>query len=48
MPEKQENTISESLKLTGTIYRILKDQKTISLAKAAMTKQIRFNRSFML
>ena len=31
--EKQESTISEGLKFTDSSYRILKIQKTISLAK---------------
>ena len=31
--EKQEITISETFKFTGSIYRILKSQKTISMAK---------------
>ena len=35
-----KSTISESIKFKGSIYRILKSQKTISLAKISLTKQV--------
>ena len=40
--QKQESTIIESLKFTGTIFKILKSQYTISLAKIALTKRFNF------
>ena len=39
MSEKQKSTISESLKSTGSIHKVPKAQKTISLAKIALTMQ---------
>ena len=38
MPEKQKSTVREWQKFTGSIYRILKTQKTISSAKISLTK----------
>ena len=40
MSEKKENTITEKLKFTGSIYRILKTQNTISFPKFAVAKQV--------
>ena len=40
MQEKQGITISESLTLAGTVYRILKSQKPTLLVKKLLTKQI--------
>ena len=37
--QRKGNTISESLKFTGSIYRILKSQKFFFLAKVLLTKQ---------
>ena len=39
MSEKEESTISESLKFIGSII-ILKDQKTIFLEMVSLTKQL--------
>ena len=39
MPEKQESTISESLKFTDLIYRILKIRKKISFAKIVLSEK---------
>ena len=41
MSENQDSTIRESLKFSGSIIRILKSQKTISLA-------VQLNRSFVM
>ena len=43
MPEKQKSTMSECLKFTGSIYRILNSQKTISLANVSLKEKFNFN-----
>ena len=43
MPEKQKSTMSECLKFTGSIYRILNSQKTISLENVSLKKKFNFN-----
>ena len=40
MSEKQESTISESLKFTGTIYRILKSQKNYFICENSIDRAI--------
>ena len=37
--EKLKNTISENLKFTGSIYRILKSQEIIFFTKVSLEKQ---------
>ena len=37
--EKLKNTISESLKFIGSIYRILKSQESIFFTKVSLEKQ---------
>ena len=45
MSEKQDSTISESFKFTGSIYRILKSQKTYFPPETFIDTAIQFNRS---
>ena len=39
MSEKRQSAISKILKFTGSVYRVIQSQKTISLAKISFTKQ---------
>lgn len=49
MSERQERTISESLKFIDSIYRILKNPKTTFLANISLIdKTIQFATSFVL